>query len=75
MYFNIGCTSRPYKAQVKRGGTLVSLGCFSTAEEADNAMAAMHGTMIAGKRLRIEKATAKQEMGIKESNPRGRPEY
>jgi hypothetical protein len=26
----------------------------------------MHGTMIGGKRLRIEKATAKQEMGIKE---------
>ena len=39
---------------------------FSSAEEADAAMQAMHGTMIGGKRLRIEKATAKQEMGIKE---------
>ena len=39
---------------------------FSSAEEADQAMQAMHGTMIGGKRLRIEKATAKQEMGIKE---------
>jgi hypothetical protein len=36
----------------------------------------MNGTMIAGKRLRIEKATAKQEMGIKESpyRPLVRPE-
>lgn len=48
---------------VSKGFGFVS---FSSAEEADQAMQAMHGTMIGGKRLRIEKATAKQEMGIKE---------
>ena len=48
---------------VSKGFGFVS---FSSAEEADAAMQAMHGTMIGGKRLRIEKATAKQEMGIKE---------
>ena len=26
--------SKPYKAQVRRGGKMVSLGCFATAEEA-----------------------------------------
>ena len=26
--------SKPYKAQVKRGGQMVHLGCFATAEEA-----------------------------------------
>ena len=48
---------------VSKGFGFVS---FATADEADTAMQAMHGTMIGGKRLRIEKATAKQEMGIKE---------
>ena len=38
-YFGVNLNSRPgqpkpYQAQVRRGGTMVSLGCFATAEEA-----------------------------------------
>ena len=32
--FNRSSTSRPYQAQVRRGGTMVYLGYFATAEEA-----------------------------------------
>ena len=34
VYFRSGHKSKPYQAQMKRGGKNVTLGCFATAEEA-----------------------------------------
>ena len=54
---------------VSKGFGFVS---FSTPEEADAAMTALHGALIAGKRMRIEKASARQEMGLKDNSFHGR---
>jgi len=32
--FNVSCKNKPYTAQVRRGGTQVTLGCYATPEEA-----------------------------------------
>jgi len=55
VYLNKHGLSKPYQAQVRRGGRTVSLGCFATAEEAALCVArSQEGRAAAGRAAEVE---------------------